>query len=130
MKIERFEDIKGWASARELTQGIYAITNTQPFSKDYGLIDQIRRASISIMANIAEGFDSQSPQEFVKFLIYSRRSCSEVQSHLYVALDQKYIDQEKFAELYEKAKGTAQLINGFITYLRSLSGKQANRQTG
>lgn len=127
MKIERFEDIKGWISARELTQEIYKITNIPSFSKDYGLMDQIRRASISIMANIAEGFDSQSRQEFVKFLIYSRRSCSEVQSHLYVALDQNYIDQEKFAKLYEKAKGTAQLINGFITYLRSLSGKQANR---
>jgi four helix bundle protein len=89
------------------------------------------------MANISEGFDSQSNVEFIRFLIYARRSCSEVQSHLYVALDQNYLTQEIFDNLYEKSTNTAKLINGLITYLRSASkqpnkptGKRANRPTG
>jgi len=81
------------------------------------------------MANIAEGFDSQSNDEFIRFLIYARRSCSEVQSHLYVALDQNYIKQDNFNDLFEKSTSTAKLINGLITYLRS-TGKKANKQTG
>ncbi len=129
MKIKRFEDINSWREARILTKDIYRVTSTTRFSKDFGLIDQIRRASVSIMANISEGFDSQSNDEFIRFLIYSRRSCSEVQSHLYVALDQNYINQDTFNDLYEKSMNTAKLINGFITYLRS-TGKQANKQTG
>jgi four helix bundle protein len=119
MKIKRFEDIKSWIEARILTKDVYKATYSTRFSKDFGLIDQIRRASVSIMANISEGFDSQSSDEFIRFLIYARRSCSEVQSHLYVALDQDYLKQDKFNYLYEKSTNTAKLINGFITYLRS-----------
>ena len=78
MKIKRFEDIHSWIDARELTKRIYDITSSGHFCKDFGLIDQIRRASVSIMANISEGFDSQSNEEFIRFLIYARRSCSEV----------------------------------------------------
>jgi len=129
MKIKRFEDIKSWIEARELTKRIYKTTSQSHFSKDFGLIDQIRRASVSIMANISEGFDSQSNVEFIRFLIYARRSCSEVQSHLYVALDQNYVTQEIFDNLYEKSTNAAKLINGLITYLRS-SSKQPNKPTG
>ena len=124
MKIKRFEDIHSWIDARELTKRIYDITSSGHFCKDFGLIDQIRRASVSIMANISEGFDSQSNEEFIRFLIYARRSCSEVQSHLYVALDQNYLNKDAFKSLYEKSSNTAKQINGLITYLRS------NKPTG
>ena len=130
MKIKRFEDVKSWSETRELTKIIYEVTSMKSFYKDFGLKDQMRRASVSIMANIAEGFDSQSNDEFIRFLIYSRRSCSEVQSHLYVALDQNYISLEGFNELYEKSRNTAKLINGFITYLRSSTSNQAHKRTG
>ena len=129
MKIKRFEEINSWIEARELTKRIYQITTKNIFVNDFGLIDQMRRASVSIMANISEGFDSQSNDEFIRFLIYARRSCSEVQSHLYVALDQKYISQDVFYELYEKSTYTAKLINALTTYLKA-AGKLANRQTG
>ena len=132
MTIKRFEDINSWVEARELTKRIYEATTRAKFSKDFGLIDQIRRACVSIMANIAEGFDSQSNDEFIRFLIYARRSCSEVQSHLYVALDQNYIAEDNFKDLFDRASNTAKMINGLITYLRSSnkSGSRANRKTG
>ena len=119
MKINRFEDINSWIEARELTKKIYQISSSSNLSRDFGLRDQIRKASVSIMANISEGFDSQSNDEFSRFLIYARRSCSEVQSHLYVALDQDYIEQNCFDELYYKTVNIGKLINGLITYLRS-----------
>ena len=119
MKIDKFEDIKAWQEAPNLVNEVYLVCSVKAFKNDYRLVDQIRGAAVSIMANIAEGFDSQSNQEFIKFLIYARRSCSEVQSHLYVALDQDYIPADKFQELYNQTKKTAQLINGFIKYLRN-----------
>lgn len=88
------------------------------FARDYGLRDQIQRASVSIMANIAEGFDSNSDEEFIRFLRYALRSATEVQSHLYVALDQNYIDKPAFDDLYAQAGETKSLISGFIRYLR------------
>ncbi len=117
MAIKRFEDIEGWQLARQLTCSIYTNTKSDQFSRDWGLRDQIQRASSSIMHNIAEGFDGGSNAEFVKFLRYSQRSCSEVQSELYVALDQNYIDQKKFDELYRMAAQTRSKIGGFILYL-------------
>ena len=87
MKIEQFEEIEAWKVARELTRDIYALTRQQPFSTDFGLRDQVQRASVSVMANIAEGFDGRSTREFIRFLGYAFRSATEVQSHLYVALD-------------------------------------------
>jgi len=88
MKIKRFEDIEAWQLARELTAKVYALTRRPGFTRDYGLKDQIQRASGSVMHNIAEGFDGGSNAEFAKFLRYAQRSCSEVRSELYVALDQ------------------------------------------
>jgi len=118
VKIERFEDIQAWQEARNLTNLIYNLCKGNSFSKDFGLRDQIQRASVSIMSNIAEGFDSQSDIEFIKFLNYSRRSASEVQSHLYVALDQEYIANDKFTEIYEKCRAIKRMIAGFIKYLK------------
>jgi len=119
MKINKFEDIQAWKEARELTKEIYALTKKPTFSRDYGLVDQIRRAAISIMANIAEGFDSNSDAQFISFLSYSQRSASELQSHLYVALDQSYILENKFNELYNRIEKIKRLIGGFIKYLKT-----------
>ncbi|MBU0630607.1 MAG: four helix bundle protein [Candidatus Margulisbacteria bacterium] len=118
MKIDKFEDIKAWHEARELTKSIYALTSKGNFDKDFRLKDQIRSAAASIMANIAEGFDAQSDLEFIKFLIYSRRSASEVQSHLYVALDQAYLSEEYFRKLSDDIVKIKNLIYGFIRYLQ------------
>jgi four helix bundle protein len=118
-RIERFEEIEAWKKARQLTQEIYEATAQGSFKKDFGLRDQLQRASVSIMANIAEGFDGGSNREFIKFLSYALRSTTEVQSHLYVALDQQYLDQETFLLLYDFSIEVKNLISGFIRYLRS-----------
>ena len=118
MKITRFEDIEGWQLGRELTRKIYAVTKTGEFAKDYGLKDQIRRASGSVMHNITEGFDAGTNPEFIRFLGYSQRSCSEIQSELYVALDQDYLNDNTFNELYELAKHAKSKVGAFIKYLK------------
>lgn len=117
MTIRRFEDIEGWQLARELTKQVYAIAMRDSFARDFGLRDQITRASGSAMHNIAEGFDGGSNSEFVRFLRYSQRSCSEVQSQLYVALDQDYIKQDEFDSIYKQAAKTHAKVGGFIHYL-------------
>ena len=118
MSIKKFEEIEAWQLSRELTKQIYIETKKSPFSRDYGLRDQICRAAISVMSNIAEGFNSGSRTEFARFLSYAQRSCSEIQSQLYVALDQEYINKQRFQELYELAGKTAAKIGAFIKYLR------------
>ena len=117
MKIERFEDIEGWKQGRVLAKMVYAATRKTRFARDYGLKDQTQRASVSVMLNIAEGFDGGSNTEFVKFLRYAQRSCTEVQSALYVALDQEYVSETEFAALYKQANATRAIIGGFIKYL-------------
>ena len=118
--IQRFEDIQAWQEARKLVKMIYALTNKDLFSKDFGMRDQIRRAAVSTMANIAEGFDCESKIEFARFLGIARRSAVEVQSILYAALDIVYINQEDFDLHYEQARKTKALIGGFK---RSLTKK-------
>ena len=117
MPIRRFEDIEGWQAARELTRQVYAVAQSGEFSKDYGLRDQITRAAGSTMHNIAEGFDGGSNAEFIKFLRYSQRSCSEVQSQLYVAQDQGYFSRDEFDAIYAQAELTHAKVGGFIRYL-------------
>ena len=117
MKITRFEDIDGWKLARELTKEIYSATRHSGFARDWGLKDQITRAAASSMHNIAEGFDAGSDVEFCRFLRYAQRSSTEVQSELYVALDQNYISKQEFECLYTMAERTRAAIGGFIKYL-------------
>jgi len=119
MKIKSFEDIEAWKKAREITSLIYKATGKDKFNKDYGLKDQIQRASVSIMSNIAEGFDSSTNPEFARYLSIARRSASEVQSQLYIALDQGYIIKEEFDALYNKTEETRKMITGFIKYLKN-----------
>jgi len=118
--IERFEDIEAWKKARELAKDIYAVTSKGGFAKDFSLKDQIRRAAVSIISNVAEGFSRQTDQEFVQFLHISKGSTSEVQSQLYVALDLDYINREEFERLYDEADQVARLISGFIKYLKGI----------
>ncbi|MBS1271715.1 MAG: hypothetical protein MAGBODY4_00847 [Candidatus Marinimicrobia bacterium] len=117
MKIERFEDIEAWKMARELTQRIYSLTQNGNFAKDFGLKNQITRAAVSIMANRAEGFDSQTDLVFIRYLFNAKGSASEVQSHLYVALDFGYITDKEFQKCYDFCDSAKNLIGGFIKYL-------------
>jgi four helix bundle protein len=128
MKIKCFEEIESWQEARKLACTLYALSDSERFKRDFGLSDQLRRAAVSVMSNIAEGFDSGSNLEFIRFLGYSRRSASEVQSHLYVALDQKYIDEVQFREAYKQSEKTRRFITAFIRYLKG-SGSSMNTKT-
>lgn len=121
MGIERFEDIEAWQLARELTRKIYTLTRKGQFARDFGLRGQIQDAAGSSMHNIAEGFDSETNNEFVRFLRYAKRACTEVQSELYVALDQRYITDLEFQDVYDHAARTRAAIRGFIKYLLSYS---------
>ena len=126
MTIKNFEDIESWKKARELAGYIYVLTQKESFARDFGLRDQIRRAAGSIMHNIAEGFDSGTDPEFTRFLRMARRSASEVQSELYLALDCQYITNEELEKAYNLAVEIKKLINAFITYLRKRQPSSLN----
>jgi four helix bundle protein len=117
-KIERFEDLISWQKARELNRLVYKISANGTFAKDFGLRDQIRRASISIMSNIAEGFERGGDKEFAQFLSNAKGSCGEVRCQLYAALDEKYLSEAEFKQLSERSMEVSRLISGFMTYLR------------
>jgi len=119
-KIERFEDIEAWKKARVLVRDIYNICNIDQYKRDYNLVDQTRRAAVSIMANIAEGFARRTKKEFINFLGIAHASAAELQSHLYVALDQNYISDEEFNLLYKMTEEVSKMIQGFINYLKTL----------
>lgn len=116
--IEKFEDIEAWKKARELTMSIYSVTADGLWSRDYGLRDQIRRASVSIMSNIAEGFERGGTVEFQRYLTMAKGSAGEVRCQLYVALDAGYIDQQAFHLLSALAEKTSGMIAGFTNYLK------------
>ena len=122
-KVRRFEDLVAWQKARKLTAEIYRVTSEGRFSKDFGLRDQIRRASVSVMSNLAEGFDRGGRGEFHQFLVIAKGSCAEVRSQLYVALDAHYLSQELFEKLLDMAEELSRVING----LRSAVQKQRDR---
>jgi four helix bundle protein len=124
MRITRFEDLDCWQEARNLVNSVYRVCRVIELKKDYSLSDQVKRAATSIMANIAEGFSRKGNKEFIQFLFISKSSAAELQSHLYVALDQGYIDQAQFDEIYEQANKTAMIISGLIKYLRTKQTKQ------
>lgn len=117
---QKFEDIKAWQEARKIVAEIYKITSTEKFSKDFGLRDQIRRAGVSVMANIAEGFGRKTNKDFAHFLVQSHGSVAEVQSHLYVALDLNYIDQNLFEKLYEMLDHTSRMIMALCRHLQTI----------
>ena len=120
--IRNFEDLEAWKIGRKLTKAIYPLTRKVDFSKDFGLSDQIRRASVSVMTNVAEGFERGSNKDFVKFLFISRGSAGEVRSLLYVAQDQGYINEKEFKSAHDLCMQAARIIWGLIKNLRSKSG--------
>jgi len=125
MKIERFEDLECWQQARLLVNMVYsAINNSSSFQRDYRLVDQITGAAVSVMNNIVEGWASQSNAEFIRFLTYSRRSGAETQNCAYVAIDQGYIIEDTFNDIYDQALRTIKIIDGLLRYLRSRRQKK------
>jgi four helix bundle protein len=124
-----FEEIECWKKARELTREIYDITNKPAFSRDFGLKDQIRRAAVSIMSNIAEGYDRSGTAEFVHFLATAKGSAAEVRCQLYVAADQGYIHNDQFGQLNSLAAETARMLSGLIKYLRASGYKGTKFKT-
>jgi four helix bundle protein len=122
-RIERFEDLIAWQKARQLTRAIYQLTRKAPFAKDFGLTAQAQRAAVSIMANIAEGFERGGRGEFHQFLSTAKASCAEVRSHLYVAMDAGYLSEDAFNHLQTLATEVARIIGG----LRAAVGKQRQR---
>jgi four helix bundle protein len=116
-KIERFEDLTSWQKARELNRLVYDVTRNPAFAKDFGLRDQIRRASVSVMSNIAEGFERSGDREFIQFLSHAKGSCGEVRCQLYAALDENYLTEPEFRELYGRSVEVSRLISGFMRYL-------------
>jgi four helix bundle protein len=117
-KIRRFEDLTSWQKARELNHLIYKVSRNGAFAKDFGLRDQIRRASVSVMSNIAEGFERGGDKEFIQFLSNAKGSCGEVRCQLYAALDEGYLNETEFKEFYERSAEISRLVSGFMAYLR------------
>ena len=123
MQVKNFEDLEIWKDARALTRGIYQLTRDPKFSKDFGLRDQIQRAAVSIMSNIAEGFERGGNQEFMQFLYVAKASCGEVRSQLYVALDQSYVAQKDCDDASQSLRRLAIMISNLIDYLKRSSLK-------
>ena len=121
MKIQRFEDLEAWQIARELTNKIYSISRKESIRRDYGFVDQIRRAAISIMNYIAEGFERGSNKDFVRFLFIARGSAGEVRSMLYVGLDQGYLADDTFTRCHDLCVRCSQLCWGLIKHLNKHS---------
>lgn len=117
-KFQRFEEIKAWQKSRILVKDVYHLSKTTDLRRDLDLKSQITRASVSIMSNIAEGFERGTTKEFIRFLNIARGSCSEVRSQLYILLDVGYIDQLSFDKMYKQTNEISKIIYGLIVYLK------------
>lgn len=118
MKIERFEDIKVWIDARKLVAEVYKLTLNDKFRKDFGLKEQIQRAAVSILSNIAEGFEHHNNREFIRFLTYAKGSAGELRAQLYIAVDIEYISESEFKKVFENVLQISQQLSNFIKYLK------------
>jgi four helix bundle protein len=129
-KILRFQDIEAWKKARGLVAQMYDVTEcVVSFRKDTALRDQIRRAAISVMSNIAEGFSRQTDREFTNFLHIALGSAAEVKSQLYVALDLHYLTEDQFTDISGKVREISRLIQGFVKYLKTDAGQESPRKS-
>ena len=117
--IERFEDMLSGQKARELNHLVYQVSRNGTFSADFGLRDQIQRAAVSVMSNIAEGFERGGDKDFMQYLSQAKGSCGEVRCQLYVALGQKYLSDAEFKQLHDLSSEVSRLISGFMNYLRN-----------
>ena len=127
--IQRFEEIEAWQTARRLTRLFYELSDEGAFARDYGLRDQMRRAAVSIMSNIAEGFESRTTSLFIEYLGRAKASCGELRAQLYVALDAGYLERQQFDQLFQEAKICSRQIAAFIRYLQSLPKDRRLRET-
>ena len=118
MTFERFEDIDAWKKSRDLCNRVYELTRQESFRNDYSLQDQVRRSSVSISSNIAEGFERDGRDEFVQFLSMAKGSAGELRNQLYVAKDQEYISESQFEECFSLCTDVSKLLNGLIQYLK------------
>ena len=128
--ISRFEEIEAWKTARQLTNLIYEFSAQEKFSRDFGLRDQIRRASVSVMSNIAEGFESQTQTQFIRYLGIAKASAGEARSQLYVALDQSYISKEQFDQAFDLVDKALRQLVRFIAYLDNSPNSRRVREDG
>ena len=126
--INRFEEIEAWQTARHLSRLVYLLTKEGNFSRDFGLGDQIRRAAVSIMSNLAEGFESRTQPLFVELLGRAKGSAGELRSQMYVALDVEYISQSQFQQLFDLAEKCSRQISRFISYLLAHPDSQRVRE--
>jgi four helix bundle protein len=129
VKAERFEDLVAWQKARALTKEIYLLTRLEPFAKDYGLSGQIQRAVVSIMSNIAEGFERSNPGDFQRFLLIAKASCGEVRSQLYIASDIGYITEIEFNRLRDLAVEVSRIISGLLAAVQKDWNSQRKPRT-
>ena len=123
--ITRFEDIRAWQTARLLNRRVYRLSRQGEFAKDFSFRDQIRRAAVSVMSNIAEGYESRTVSQFIDYLGRAKASCGELRSHIYIALDVEYIQEAEFTELHRLAERCSGELRRFMTYLEgtAASGK-------
>jgi four helix bundle protein len=126
--ISHFEEIEAWKTARQLTNLVYQVSGLGPFSKDFGLKDQIRRAAISVMSNIAEGFESRTQAQFINYLGIAKASAAEVRSQVYITSDQKYVTQEQFKQVLDLSDKAIRQLASFISYLESNPKSRAVRE--
>ena len=119
MSVQRFEDLIAWQKSRVLAADVYRAVAQGPVARDFGLKDQMQRAAVSIMANIAEGFERRSPADFARFLTIAKASCAELKSHLFLATDVGYIDAELFRKLQDQAEEVNRLIGGLRSSLNT-----------
>jgi len=122
--VKRFEELPVWKASRELTKDVYTITREKAFTRDVRLASQIQAAAVSVMSNIAEGFESETNPEFIRALYHSKKSAGEVRSQLYVALDQGYITDGRFEELKILVEDTTRQLGGLIRYLKAKTIKK------
>jgi four helix bundle protein len=126
-KIMKFEDIEAWEKARGIAKNVYTACRQGEFLHDFGLRDQIQRSAVSIMSNIAEGFERGTNKEFIQFLFIAKGSAGEVRSQLYIALDLGYLKQDTFDSLNSDLLSISKQLSGFIQYLQSSSLKGQKR---
>lgn len=126
--IEKFEDIQAWQKARNLSQLVYQLTQSDTWDREWDLKRQLRRTAISVMANIAEGFGRKSHREFANFLNIAHGSAAELQSHLYIALDEGYVAQNEFRECYAMCEECSRMLQAFQDYLVGLSNSGSSSE--
>ncbi len=127
---KRFEDLEVWQRAKDLTNLIYKYSSDGAFARDFGLRDQMRRAAVSIMSNIAEGFESQTQAMFIKYLAHAKGSAGELRAQLYIARDQGYVPEDSFSEMFSLAEICSKQLARFIQYLETQPNARRVREEG